>query len=131
MRAFSLDPVLDQLGYGLLSDGTIVAEVLQVREQMEAAFVMLVARSVTPDQLRVLRTAVDQIGERAARGRGTRTRTASSTGRCTPGWATASSSSSWTSSGRCTGACARPPGSSPTTTRWGRGRTTGASWRTL
>jgi DNA-binding FadR family transcriptional regulator len=68
VRAFSLDPILDNLGYGLLADRTSVRELLQVREHLEASFIPLVVRSVTPQQRRVLRSVVDRMGERAARG---------------------------------------------------------------
>jgi len=68
VRAFSLDPILDNLGYGLLADRTSVRELLQVREHLEASFMPLVVRAATPQQRRVLRSVVDRMGERAARG---------------------------------------------------------------
>ena len=68
VRAFSLDPILDNLGYGLLADRTSVRELLQVREHLEASFMPLVVRSLTPQQRRVLRSVVDRMGQRAARG---------------------------------------------------------------
>ena len=68
VRAFSLDPILDNLGYGLLADRTSVRELLQVREHLEASFMPLVVRSLTPQRRHVLRSVVDRMGERAARG---------------------------------------------------------------
>ncbi|MGH2353755.1 MAG: FadR/GntR family transcriptional regulator [Chloroflexota bacterium] len=68
LRPFSFDPILDNLAYSLLIDRNSVTELLHVRQQLEAGFVELVASAVTPDQLRVLRSVVDRMGARAARG---------------------------------------------------------------
>src|SRR5688572_6879512 len=68
VRAFSLDPILDNLGYGLLFDTNSVLELIAVRQHLEVGFIEEVARQATPQQLRVLRSIVDRMGERAARG---------------------------------------------------------------
>jgi DNA-binding FadR family transcriptional regulator len=72
VRSFSFDPILENLGYSLLVDGHQVADLLAVRKHLEIGFVAQAATAVTPAQLRVLRSAVDRMGERAAleRGRG-------------------------------------------------------------
>jgi DNA-binding FadR family transcriptional regulator len=68
VRAFSLDPILDNLGYALLSDTNSVLELIAVRRHLEVGFIEEVARQATPHQLRVLRSIVDRMGARAARG---------------------------------------------------------------
>jgi DNA-binding FadR family transcriptional regulator len=68
VRSFSFDPILDNLAYGVGADGNSVAELLYVRKQLEAGAIEDVAAGVTPAQLRVLRSIVDRMGERAAQG---------------------------------------------------------------
>lgn len=68
VRAFSFDPILDNLAYSVGSDGNSVAELLYVRKQLEAGAIEDVAARVGPAQLRVLRSIVDRMGERAAQG---------------------------------------------------------------
>jgi DNA-binding FadR family transcriptional regulator len=70
VRPFSFDPILDNRGYGLLLDRAQPRHLLQVREQLEAGFVVQVAGRATAAQLRVLRSVVDRMGQRAARGEG-------------------------------------------------------------
>jgi DNA-binding FadR family transcriptional regulator len=68
VAAFSLDRVLDNLAYSLLVDRDSVEELLDVRTHLEASFSGAVVASATPSQLRVLRSVVDRMGARAARG---------------------------------------------------------------
>jgi DNA-binding FadR family transcriptional regulator len=68
VRPFSLHPILDNLAYSILFDHSTVVELLDVREGLEAVFVKRVAATMTPDHLRVLRSVVDRMGERAAQG---------------------------------------------------------------
>lgn len=70
VRPFSFDPILENLGYGLLLDRAEPLELLQVREQLEAGFIVPVAQNATETQRRVLRSVVDRMGQRAARGEG-------------------------------------------------------------
>jgi DNA-binding FadR family transcriptional regulator len=70
VKEFSFDPILENLAYGLLIDRSSVAELLDVREQLESSYVARVAETVTTDQLRVLRSAADRMAERAAVGEG-------------------------------------------------------------
>jgi DNA-binding FadR family transcriptional regulator len=67
VRSFSFDPILDNLAYSFLFDRHSVGELLRVRKHLEASFVEEVVASTNPAQLRVLRSAVDRMGERAAR----------------------------------------------------------------
>jgi DNA-binding FadR family transcriptional regulator len=67
VRSFSFDPILDNLAYSLGYDRNSVAELLYVRKQLEAGAIGDVAARVTSSQLRVLRSIVDRMGERAAR----------------------------------------------------------------
>jgi DNA-binding FadR family transcriptional regulator len=69
VRSFSFDPILDNLAYSVGCDRNSVAELLYVRKQLEAGAIEDVAASVTPAQLRVLRSIVDRMGERAAQGK--------------------------------------------------------------
>jgi DNA-binding FadR family transcriptional regulator len=68
VRSFSFDPILDNLAYSLGYDRSTVGELLYVRKQLEAGAIEDAAARVTPAQLRVLRSIVDRMGERAARG---------------------------------------------------------------
>jgi DNA-binding FadR family transcriptional regulator len=69
VRSFSFDPIVDNLGYGLLFDRHTLAELLSVRKALEAGFIEDVAARATPNQVRVLRSIVDRMGERAAAAR--------------------------------------------------------------
>ena len=68
VRSFSFDPILDNLAYSIGQDRDSVAELLYVRKQLEVGAIEDVAERVTPPQLRVLRSVVDRMGERAAQG---------------------------------------------------------------
>jgi DNA-binding FadR family transcriptional regulator len=68
VRAFSFDPIVANLEYSLLFDHHTLVELLAVRMQLEAGFIELAAESITPDQIRVLRSLADRMGERAAQG---------------------------------------------------------------
>ena len=68
VRAFSFDAILDNLAYGILSDRSSILDLLRVRQQMEAGFVAQAAIEAPPEQLRVLRSIVDRMGQRAIRG---------------------------------------------------------------
>ena len=72
VRPFTLDPVLDNLAYGLLLDRASVLDLLDVRERLEGTYIEVVARTIDVPHLRVLRSAVDRMGERAAHGEGFR-----------------------------------------------------------
>jgi DNA-binding FadR family transcriptional regulator len=68
VRPFSFDPILDHLAYSLLVDRTSLLDLVFVRRQLEAGAIEAVAERASPAQLRVLRSLVDRMGERAARG---------------------------------------------------------------
>ena len=68
VRPFTLDPVLDNLAYGLLLERSSILELLDVRGRLEASYIQDVARDADAAHLRVLRSVVDRMGERAARG---------------------------------------------------------------
>ncbi|MBI3972408.1 MAG: FadR family transcriptional regulator [Chloroflexi bacterium] len=68
VRSFSFDPIVDNLEYSLLFDRHTLAELLSVRKKLEAGYIEDVAAQVTPEQVRVLRSVVDRMGERAALG---------------------------------------------------------------
>ncbi|MBI3970331.1 MAG: FadR family transcriptional regulator [Chloroflexi bacterium] len=68
VRPFSFDPILDNLAYSLLVDRTSVLDLLFVRKQLEAGAIEVAAATMSPAQLRVLRSLVDCMGERAAHG---------------------------------------------------------------
>jgi DNA-binding FadR family transcriptional regulator len=68
VRPFSFDPIVDNLAYSVRSDRDSLSELLYVRKQLEAGAIQDVAASSTPAQVRVLRSVVDRIGERAAAG---------------------------------------------------------------
>jgi DNA-binding FadR family transcriptional regulator len=68
VRAFSFDPILDNLAYGIQLDHSSIIELLEVRRQLEGAFVEVAAATMTVDQLRVLRSTVDRMGQCAALG---------------------------------------------------------------
>jgi DNA-binding FadR family transcriptional regulator len=68
VRPLSFDPILDHLSYGLLVDRTRLLDLVFVRRQLEAGAIESVAATVTAAQLRVLRSLVDRMGERAAQG---------------------------------------------------------------
>ena len=68
MRAFSFDPILDNLAYGIQAGNNSVLELLEVRRQLGRRFVEVAAASLSTDQLRVLRSTVDRMGARAALG---------------------------------------------------------------
>jgi DNA-binding FadR family transcriptional regulator len=68
VRAFSFDPILDNLAYGIQAGNGSILELLEVRRQLEGAFVEVAAATVTPAQLRVLRSCLDRMGSRAALG---------------------------------------------------------------
>ena len=68
VRAFSFAPILDNLAYGIQIGNSSVLELLEVRRQLEGAFVEVAAASLSADQLRVLRSTVDRMGACAALG---------------------------------------------------------------
>jgi DNA-binding FadR family transcriptional regulator len=68
VRPFSFGPILDNLAYSIGRDRDSVADLLYVRKQLEAGAIEDVAERVTRAQLRVLRSVVDRMGERAAQG---------------------------------------------------------------
>jgi DNA-binding FadR family transcriptional regulator len=68
VRAFSFDPILDNLAYGLQTGNSSILELLEVRRQLEGAFVEVAAARLSADELRVLRSTVDRMGARAALG---------------------------------------------------------------
>jgi DNA-binding FadR family transcriptional regulator len=68
VRAFSFDPILDNLAYGIQVGNNSILELLEVRRQLEGAFVEVAAASLSADELRVLRSTVDRMGARAALG---------------------------------------------------------------
>ena len=70
VRPFSFDPILANLAYSFQEQRDSILDLLEVRRQLEGAFVEVVATTAMPDQLRVLRSTVDRMGARAAAGLG-------------------------------------------------------------
>lgn len=68
IQPFSFGPILENLRYSLLADRHGIVELMDVRGKLEAGFIEQVAASVDPKRLRVLRSSVDRMGERAAGG---------------------------------------------------------------
>lgn len=68
VRSFSFDPILENLAYSFGQDRDSVAELMYVRKQLEVGAIEDVAARINPSQLRVLRSVVDRMGERAAQG---------------------------------------------------------------
>jgi DNA-binding FadR family transcriptional regulator len=68
VRPFSFDPIVDNLAYSVRSDRDSLSELLYVRKQLEAGAIVDVASRLATEPLRVLRSVVDRMGERAASG---------------------------------------------------------------
>lgn len=68
VRAFSFDPILENLGYSFQVERDSILDLVEVRRQLEGAFIEIVAATVTPEQLRVLRSTVNRMGALAAAG---------------------------------------------------------------
>lgn len=68
VSSFSLDPIVQNLGYSMLSDLEDVREVLEVRERLEIAFLEPVVDAVDDETLAELRELVRRIEEKIARG---------------------------------------------------------------
>src|SRR5687768_6199832 len=68
VRPFSLDPILDNLAYSLLFDRNSIAELLEVREQLEAGLLGKAIAAISPAQVALLRSLVERMREKAERG---------------------------------------------------------------
>jgi DNA-binding FadR family transcriptional regulator len=68
VRPFTLDPILDNLAYGLLFDRSSIGELLEVREQLEAGLLPRAVAALTPDQAGALRGIVQRMREKGERG---------------------------------------------------------------
>lgn len=66
--AFSFDPLLNHLGYGLLFDLKQLTDLLEVRILLEVGMVPRVVAAVTPEQIARLRQVLDQMRRGAERG---------------------------------------------------------------
>src|SRR5262245_20091689 len=65
VSAFSFDPLLNNLGYGLLFDLKQLSDLLEIRILMECGMVERVVQSVTPEQLKRLRQVLARMREGA------------------------------------------------------------------
>lgn len=68
VRPFSLDPILNNLAYSLLFDRSSVADVLEVRELLEAGLLQRAINALTPTQVRELHSLLDRMREKQQRG---------------------------------------------------------------
>jgi len=68
VRAFSLDPILDNLAYSLLFDRNSIVELLQVREQLEISLLPTAIVALSPGQLDLLRGLVERMREKGEQG---------------------------------------------------------------
>jgi DNA-binding FadR family transcriptional regulator len=68
VRPFSLDPILDNLAYSLLFDHSSIAELLEVREQLEVGLLPRAIAAMTADRMSALRGIVQRMQARAERG---------------------------------------------------------------
>lgn len=70
VRAFSWDPLLDNLAYDLMKDVRVLAELLDIRRILELGMVAQAVRLLTEDQLTELQALLDRMQARAALGEG-------------------------------------------------------------
>ncbi|HZW29775.1 MAG TPA: FadR/GntR family transcriptional regulator [Isosphaeraceae bacterium] len=68
VRNFSFDPILSNLGYGIMFDLKQVADVLEVRSVIECGMAERVLRAVVPEQLDRLRAVLARMRQLAERG---------------------------------------------------------------
>lgn len=68
VRAFSLDPILDNLAYSLLFERDSIVELLQVREQLEIGLLPTAIAALSPGQLDLLRGLVERMREKGEQG---------------------------------------------------------------
>jgi DNA-binding FadR family transcriptional regulator len=69
VRSFSLDPILDNLAYSILSDRNSIEELMEVRRYLEVSLLPRAIPALTPDKLAALRRLVQGMAEKAARGK--------------------------------------------------------------
>lgn len=65
---FNLDPILQNLSYGMLFDTEELQEILAVRERLEAGFIADAIAAIDKDTLNQLRVLIAQMREKAAAG---------------------------------------------------------------
>ncbi|HUX86058.1 MAG TPA: FadR/GntR family transcriptional regulator [Chloroflexota bacterium] len=65
VRGFSLDPILDNLAYGILFDRSSVIDLLRVREYLEAGLVEDAMVALSPIQHEKLRQLIDRMRQRS------------------------------------------------------------------
>ena len=70
VRAFSWDPLLDNLAYDLMKDVRAVAELLDIRRILELGMVGHAVRLLTPEQRTELNALLERMKARAALGEG-------------------------------------------------------------
>lgn len=68
VRAFSFDPLLNNLGYGLLFDIKQLSDLLEARVLLEVGMVPRVMEEATSEQITRLREALDEMRQGAERG---------------------------------------------------------------
>ncbi len=68
VKGFTLQPLLENLSYGVLFDLHELQDMLQVREVLESGMVDLTLPYVTPERLATLDAIVEQMRRRAERG---------------------------------------------------------------
>jgi len=66
VREFSFEPILDNLAYSLLYDVHTFAELLDVREKLEASFLEDVVERLTPETIAQLRRILDRMRHKSA-----------------------------------------------------------------
>lgn len=68
VRPFSLEPLLENLSYGMLSELRELDELLEVRRALEVGMISKAMTTITPEDIASLREIVEQMRERAKRG---------------------------------------------------------------
>jgi DNA-binding FadR family transcriptional regulator len=68
VRAFSLEPLLENLSYGMLSELRELDELLEVRRALEVGMISGAMAAITPEDIAALREIVAKMRERAGRG---------------------------------------------------------------
>lgn len=70
VRAFSFDPLLQNLSYGLLVDLRELGELLEIRRVLETGMIEQAMRDMPPELLAALRAVIEHMHVRAERGEG-------------------------------------------------------------
>ena len=68
VNSFSLDPIVDNLSYGMLFDTEDMQEIIAVRERLEAGFIADAIAAMQEDTLNQLRDWINKMRQKAASG---------------------------------------------------------------